>query len=136
MAAVHVGVGHQNDAPVAQASVKSIVSPMPVPSAVTMFLICLAGEHIIQPGALDVENLAAQWQNRLEVAVAPLFRAPACAVSLDEVQLAAMWHALRAVGQFARQRRIQRVFAAHQLARAAGGIARAGGVQALLDDAC
>ena len=90
-----------------------------------MFLICFAGQHFIQPGALDVEDLAAQWQNRLEVAVAPLLRTSACAVSFHEVEFAALWHALRTVGQFARQRCIQRVLAAHQFASAAGGIAGA-----------
>jgi hypothetical protein len=48
----------------------------------------VVAQDFVQPGALGVENLAAQGQDGLEVAVAPLLGRAAGRVTLDDVQFA------------------------------------------------
>ena len=48
----------------------------------------LVAEDLVDAGPLDVEDLAAQRQNRLERTVASLLGRPACRVTFHEVDLA------------------------------------------------
>ncbi len=69
------------------------------------------------------------------MAVAALLGRAACRIALDDVQLGAGGIALRAVGQLAGQgQAFQRGLADDQVAGLAGGVARAGRGEALLDD--
>jgi hypothetical protein len=97
----------------------------------------VVAQDFVQPGALGVENLAAQRQDGLEVAVAPLLGRAAGRVALDDVKLAARRVALGAVGQLAGQgQAFQRALAHHQVAgRLAGRVAGARAGQAAVDDA-
>ncbi len=109
---------------------------MPVPSAVISVPISCEDEHLVEARALDVEDLAAQRQHRLEGAVAALLGRAAGGIALDEQDLAFRRVALLAIGELAGQRRdVERALAAGQLARLAGGFARRGGLDHLADDA-
>ena len=57
---------------------------MPVPSAVISVPILLGRQHLVDAGALDVEDLAAQRQHRLVLAVAALLGGAAGGVALDD----------------------------------------------------
>ena len=95
----------------------------------------LAGHDPVEAGLLDVEDLAAQRQDRLEAPVAALLGRATGGVALDDEDLAALGVALLAVGQLARQGEpVEGALAQDQVAGLAGGLAGAGRGQALLDD--
>ena len=77
---------------------------MPVPSAVISVPISADAEHLVEARPLDVEDLAAQRQDRLVGAVARLLGRAAGGIALDEEQLALRRIALLAVGELAGQR--------------------------------
>ena len=86
-------------------------------------------EHAVEPRLLDVDELAADGQDRLVRAVAALLGGAACRVALDDEDLGARGVALLAVGELARQAgAVERALAAGELARLAGGLARAHGL--------
>jgi hypothetical protein len=43
----------------------------------------VVGKHFVEPTLLDIEDFTAQRQNRLVAPVAPLLRAPAGAIALN-----------------------------------------------------
>ena len=91
-------------------------------------------QHLVQARLLDVDQLAADRQNRLIAPVAPLLGGATGGVTLDNVQLGQARIALRTIGQLAGQAAAgQRAFA-DGFASLARGFARAGGSQALVDD--
>ena len=109
---------------------------MPQPSAAIIVLDRVAAQHLVEAGLLDVQDLAADRQDRLEAPIAPLLGRAAGRVALDDVDLALRRIALLAVGQLARQRAaVERTLAADQIAGLAGRLARARRVDRLLDDA-
>ncbi len=63
----------------------------------------LAAEHAIEAGALDIEDLAAQRQHRLVLAVAPLLGRAAGRIALHDEQLRAVHGRARTVGELAGQ---------------------------------
>src|SRR6185295_5680551 len=84
---------------------------------------------------LDVEDLAAQRQDRLELAVAALLRRAAGGVALDDVDLAEGRVLLLAVGELAGQpHAVEDALPARHLARLAGRLAGARGVDDLAAD--
>lgn len=85
--------------------------------------------------AFDVEDLAAQRQHRLVLAVAALLGRATCRVTLDDEQLGQRRILFLAIGQLARQAGdIQRALAAGQIARLAGGFTGTGGIDDLAGD--
>ena len=95
----------------------------------------LARDDLVEPGLLDVQDLAAQRQDRLEPAIAALLGGAARRVALDDEQLAARRVALLAVGELAGQREpVQRALADDEVARLARRLAGPGRGEALLDD--
>src|SRR3989441_12738267 len=82
-----IGVGHDDDLVIA-GLVESEVLAHAGPDRRDHGPDLLVGEDLVDPGLLDVEDLAAQRQDRLEAAVAALFRGAARRVTLDEEQLA------------------------------------------------
>ena len=76
---------------------------MPVPSAVISVPICSEAEHLVEARALDVEDLAAQRQHRLEGAVAALLGGAAGRIALDDEEFGFRRIALLAVGELAGQ---------------------------------
>ena len=101
--AVDVGVGHDDDAVVAQ-----LVD--------VVFILAEAGaergdqrddflraDQLVESGSLDVQDLAAQRKDRLELAVAALLGRAAGRITFDQVELAQRRIALLAIGELARQ---------------------------------
>ena len=85
--AVHVGVGHQDD----------LVVPRVLQLEILLHAGADGGDHrpdllvaedLVDPGPLDVQDLAAERQDGLERAVAALLGAAAGRVALDQVDLA------------------------------------------------
>src|SRR5439155_15268386 len=92
-------------------------------------------EHPVEPRLLDVQDLAAQRQDRLEAPVPSLLGAAAGRVSFDDEDLREGGVLLLAVGELARERaRVEGPLAADELAGLARGLAGAGRLDDLLDD--
>ena len=107
MGAVDVGVGHDDDPVVAQLREVEALADAGAEGDDQRPDV-LAREDLVEAGLLDVEELAAQRQDRLEAPVAALLGRAAGRVALDEVELAAGRVALLAVGELARQRHARR----------------------------
>jgi hypothetical protein len=101
MAAVHVGVGHDDHAPVAQAGKVEVAADSGAQRRDQCFDF-VVGQDLIQARPLGVEDLTPQRQDRLEVPVAALLGAAAGRIALNDVQLGLFRVALRAVSQLAR----------------------------------
>ena len=133
MAAVDVGVAHDDDAVVAQLGDVEVVGADAGAERRDDVADLLGGERLVEARLLDVQDLAAQRQDRLERAVAALLGRAAGRVALDEVQLALLGVALLALGELAGQARaVEGALAAREVARLAGRLARARGVEDLL----
>ena len=131
---VDVGVGHQDDLVVA----KLLDVEAPLTDATSE---CgderadfRAGEHLVETGPLDVQDLPAQRQDRLKPTVAALLGRPSCAVSLDDVELSLARISRLAVGELARQCRVVQLSLANDLAGLARRLAGLRGEDGLLDD--
>src|SRR5690606_12664783 len=84
--------------------------------------------------ALDVQNLAANGQHGLELAVAALLGRAAGRIALDDEHLGYDGIAALALGELAGERvQVERALA-RDLARLAGGLARLRGLHDLVDD--
>ena len=95
----------------------------------------VARERAVVAHALDVQNLAAQGQNRLDVSAAAVLGRAACRVALYDKELSQLGVTHRTIGELAGQRRrLEQALAAGRLARLAGGVARLAGLLGLLDD--
>ena len=95
----------------------------------------IARERAMVAHALDVQNLAAQGQDRLDVSATAVLGRTACRVALYDEELGQFGVAHRAVGELTGQRcRLEQALAAGRLARLAGGVARLAGLLGLLDD--
>src|SRR5205085_11077243 len=96
----------------------------------------LVPEHLVRAGLLDIQDLSAKRQDRLEPPVSAALRTAAGRDPLDDDQLALLGIALRAVGELAREREaIQRALALHEIARLARRLTCTERSEALLDDA-
>src|SRR5688500_19925745 len=74
-------------------------------------------QHLVEARPLDIEDLAAEREDRLELPVAPLLGRTAGRIALDQEELGEGGIALLAVGELARQRgHVERALAAGQLA--------------------
>src|SRR5581483_6583676 len=92
-------------------------------------------EDLVEARLLDVEDLAAQGEDGLELAVPALLGAAAGRVAFDDVDFAPRGVLAGAVGELAGEAHaVQEALAARQLAGLAGGFAGAGGLDALLQD--
>ena len=135
MRAVHVGVGHDDDAVVAQLGDVEVFGADAAAERRDHRLDFVAAEHLVEAGLLDVQNLALERQDGLEPPVAPLLGRAAGRFTLDDVEFALGRVALLAVGQLAGQRAaVERALAPHEIARLARRFARARGVDGLADD--
>ncbi len=99
---------------------------MPVPRAVIRVRISLAGQQLLVAGLFHVQDLAAQRQDGLELAVAALLGGAAGGVTLDDVDFAQRRVFFLAVGQLAGQAHaVEHALAARHFAGLAGGFAGA-----------
>ncbi|EEF93854.1 hypothetical protein CATMIT_01509, partial [Catenibacterium mitsuokai DSM 15897] len=133
--AVDVGVGHQDDAVVAQLVRVVLVLADAGAQRGDQRADFGAAEHTVEARALDVEDLALERQDRLGLAVAALLGRAACGVALDDEQFAQRRVFFLAVGELAGQAGdVERALAAGQVARLARGFARTRGVDDLAGD--
>ena len=140
--AVHVGVGHDDDAVVAQLGNIEVV----VAGAATGLADAgaqsgdqrenfVAGEQLLVARFFHVQNLAAQRQDRLELAVATLLGGATGGVALDNVDFAARRVFFLAVRQLAGQAHaVEHTLAACHVARLAGRFTGAGRLDDLADN--
>ena len=132
--AVDVGVRHRHDLVVAQALEVELLADAGVDRR-DHGLDLDVREDLVDPRLLDVEDLAAQRQDGLELAVAGVAGGAAGAVALDQEELALRRVVVGAVLELAGQARVlERRLAAHEVARLARGLAGARGLQRLVDD--
>ena len=103
VAAVHVGVGHDDDLVVAQLFGIELIASDAGAERGDQRADLLAAQHLVEARALHVEDLAAQRQHGLEFAVAALLGGAAGRVALDDEQFGLGRIALLAVGELARQ---------------------------------
>ena len=135
MRSVDVGVGHQDELAIAQLGGVEVVLADAAAQRSNHGANFFVAQHLVVAGLFDVENLALQRQDRLEATVAALLGSSAGRFTLDQVQFAAVRLALGAVGELARQAAaVQRAFTSRQVASLAGRLARASGVDGLVDD--
>src|SRR5256885_16904667 len=102
MRAVAIRVGHDDDALITQ----RLLAVMRADAAAERqrdIVEFLVGAHLVGRGARDIEDLAAQRQDRLRVAVARLFRRAAGAVALDEKDFGALGAVARAIRELPRE---------------------------------
>ena len=134
--AVDVSVGHDYDLVVAQLLGVEFLLADPRTQRRDQRPDLLTAEHLVEARALDVEDLAAQRQDRLKLPVPALLGGPAGRVTLDEEQLGDIGVARLAVGELAGQRvDIQPPLLPRQFTRLTGGFAGGGGLTDLLHDA-
>ncbi len=135
MRAVDVGVGHQDDAVVAQLVRVVLVAADAGTERGDQRADLVGGQHAVEAGAFHVEDLAAQRQHRLVLAVAALLGRATCRVTLDDEQFRQCRILFLAVGQLAGQAcDVQRTLAAGEVARLARRFARTRGIDDLAGD--
>ncbi len=134
MGTVDVGVGHHDDAVIAQFLEIEVLADAGAQGRdkgpdfrVT--------KHLVEAGLFDVENLTFDGQNGLEVAVAALFGGAAGAIALDDEQFRFSGVAVGAVGQLAGHRSpVQNALAAHRFAGFARSFSSPHSVDGFFDD--
>src|SRR5437660_4160187 len=127
MATVDIGVGHDDDAVIARLRRLEILAADTGAERLDQGADLGRGQHFVKAGALDIEDLALQRQDRLEGAVAALLRGAAGAVALDDEELALGRIALLTIGELARQvGDVERALAPGQVTRLARRLARGG----------
>src|SRR6266566_6265672 len=135
MAAVDIGVGHDDDAVVARLLDLEILAADAGAERLDQGADLGRGQHLVEAGALDIEDLTLQRQDRLKGAVAALLRGAAGAVTLDNEELALGGIALLAIGELAREvGDVERALAPGQVARLARCLPGGGGFDDLADD--
>ena len=132
--AVDVGVGHDDDLVVAQLRQVEVVADAGAERGDDVGHL-LGGQHLVDARALDVEDLAADRQHGLKLALAALLGRAAGRVALDDEQLGVGGIAVLALGEAARQpQAVERALAPRQLARLARGLAGERRLDDLADD--
>ena len=132
--AVDVGVGHDDDPAVAQLGDVELVAPDPGAERHDEVSDLLIRDHAVEPGPLDVEDLAPQRQHRLGAPVAPGLGGAAGAVAFDEEEFGDRGVLLGAVLELSgKEVHVHRGLAAGEFAGLAGGLARKRGLDDLAD---
>ncbi|MDQ0588446.1 hypothetical protein QFZ47_002555 [Variovorax paradoxus] len=145
MGAVDVGVGHDDDAVVAQLGDVEVVGAAARAGGARAADAgaqrrdhredFVAGEQLLVARLFHVQDLAAQRQDGLELPVAALLGGTAGGVALHQVDLAQRGVLFLAVGQLAGQAHaVEHALAARHFARLAGGFAGTGGFDDLAAD--
>ena len=119
--AVHVGVGHDDHPAVAELGDVELVTD-PALQRGDQRPDLLEAEHLVQPGLLDVQQLPAQGQDRLDAVVATTLGAASRRVALHDEQLGVL-ALLRAVGELVgHSRGVQGALALDQFTGPPGGL--------------
>ena len=133
--AVDVRVGHDDDRVVADLRDVEVAGADAGAERGDERLDLRAGQHLVEPRLLDVEDLAAERQDRLVLPVAALLRGAAGRVALHDVEFRQRRVALLAVGELSGQPRgVERPLAPRQLLGLARRLAGPGRLGRLVDD--
>ncbi|OIQ74854.1 hypothetical protein GALL_434870 [mine drainage metagenome] len=133
--AVDVGIGHDDDAVIAQLVDVEVVLANAGSHRRDEGEDFVAGQQLFEAGLFDVEDLAAQRQDGLKLAVTALLGRAAGGIALHQIQLAQRRVLLLAVGQLSGQAQaVHHALAPGHFARFARGLAGAGGVDDLAAD--
>src|SRR5262249_24348090 len=136
--AVDIGVGHEHDVVVAKLrDVEASALLLAADAATERRDQCpdLRGrQHLVETSTLDVQDLAAEGEDRLELPVAALLRRATGAVSLDDVDLARLRIATLTVGELAGEARVVHRALPDDLARLPCRLASLCRQDRLLDD--
>ncbi len=97
MRSIDVGIGHDDDALVAKILL-AVFRPRAATERLYQVGDLLVGGKLFAAGTADVEDLAAERQDRLVGTVAPLFGRSACRVALDDEEFGAFRGVLRTIG--------------------------------------
>ena len=134
MRAVHISIGHADDAVITQLVNVELVT-VAAAEGRDHGLDLGVGKSPVDAHLFHVQDLSAQRQDRLEHAVAARFGAAACTVALHDKDLALLRVALGAVRQFAGHGgRFQHGLAPGQLAGLAGGLTGPRGAYAAIQN--
>ncbi len=135
MGAVDVGVRHDDDLVVAELVGVELLAADAGAERGDQRADLLGTEHLVEARPLDIEDLAAERQHRLVLAVPALLGRAAGRIALDDEDLGLRRVALLAVGELAGERgHVERALPPRQLARLPRRLARRGGLDHLADD--
>src|SRR5262249_38089498 len=87
MRSVNIGIRHNDDAVIADLLDIKVVPTDTSPKGGDEHLDFLAAEHFVEARLFDVQNLAPERENSLEITVTSLLRRPSCRVALNEINL-------------------------------------------------
>ena len=132
--AVDVGVGHQDDLVIPELREVELLGADARPQRRDEQPDFVVGEDLVVAGLLGVDDLAAQREDGLRAAVAPLLGRAAGGIALDQEDLAVLRIALRAIGELGRQPLVVAARASRELARLARRLACLGRPHALVRD--
>ena len=132
---VDISVGHDDDFMIPQLVRIKIIAANRGAKRCNQSANFLASQHSVKARPLNVQNLAAQRQNCLIFTVSPLFGRATRRVTFDDEKFSFCRIALLTIRQFTWQRgNIQRAFAACELARLTGCLARRCGLNDLTNN--
>ena len=136
MRTVHIGIGHDHDAVVAQSGNIEILFAVSASDRGDQGLDFIVVENLVDPRLLHIEEFTPDRDDRLKTAVAPLLRGTACRVALDDVKFAFRGVLFRAVGKFSEERgkTVQGSFALDKFPRLFRGFAGTGSNHRLVHD--
>ncbi|MCY1230553.1 hypothetical protein D9M72_429670 [compost metagenome] len=135
MGAVDVGVRHDDDLVIAQLVGVELVLADRGAECGDQRTDFLARQHLVEARTLDIEDLAAQRQDRLVFARAALLGGATCRVTLHQEDFGLGRVTLGAIGKLSGQRRdIERTLAARHFAGLAGGFAGSSRFDHLADE--
>src|ERR1700689_3395421 len=124
MAAVHVGVGHDDDFPIA-AFIQVEIFPEAAAKGTDDGADRLVGNYFHGVGFFDVEDFSEEGKNRLDVGIAPLLGGAAGGITFDEKDFGLFIRFAAAIRELAGQAvAFEAIFAAGELARFPRGFAR------------
>src|SRR5262249_16713168 len=137
--AVDVGIGHDDDLVIAQLLEIERAFTFAVTDA------CADGgdhgadfvvlKNFVEARFFDVNQFAADGQNRLEFAVAALLGGATGRVTFDDVEFGVFWIAIRAIGEFSGQTAASERALANGFAGFARGFTSAGSIETLINNA-
>ena len=133
--AVHIRVGHDDNAVIPQFVGIEFLPTDPATHRGDQRAHLDRGQHLVETGLLDVQNLALQREDRLGTSISALFRGATGGITLDQVEFRERRILFLTVGQFARQSgHIEHAFATRHFSRLARRFARARGLDHLPGD--
>src|SRR5690606_12417617 len=100
---IDIGVGHDDDAVVAEL-LEVLFDPYAAAQCRDECGDLLGLKHLVEAGALDVQDLSAKGKDRLELALPALLGGTTGGLALDDVDLAELGVLFLAVAELARKR--------------------------------